>query len=282
MIKSALKILLPHAAQRTVRKHLEGRKRSRIFGDLARYVPPVELMFDGLASVEDFKAQGDEYLKIFRDVVGLKPDENILDVGCGIGRKTLPLTQYLNERGRYEGIDITKPGIDWCSEKITPDYPNFTFQYIDVFNQLYNPQGRIQPHEYRFPFEDESFDFITLGSVFTHMLPPELKNYLAQIERVLKKGGRCLITYFLLNDESLKLIEESRSTIDFKFAFEEYRVASQETPEGAVAYHESWIKEAYRKAPLEIQRVDYGSWCGRGRYLSYQDIVLAVKEQSPL
>ncbi|MEA2174098.1 MAG: hypothetical protein QOD00_1690 [Blastocatellia bacterium] len=235
-------------------------------------------MFDGLASLDDFKAQGDEYLRIFQEVAGLKPDETILDVGCGIGRKTLPLTQYLSERGRYEGIDITQAGIEWCSEKITPDYPNFHFHHVDVFNQLYNPQGRIQPGEYQFPFEDESFDFVTLGSVFTHMFPPELTNYLAQVNRVLKSGGRCLITYFLLNDESLGLIETKRSTIDFKFDCGGYRIASQENPEGAVAYDEVWVHELYRSAGLHIKRLDYGSWCGRDRYLSYQDIILALKE----
>jgi ubiquinone/menaquinone biosynthesis C-methylase UbiE len=235
-------------------------------------------MFDGLATIEDFKAQGDECLQIFRDVAGLKPDERILDVGCGIGRKTLPLTQYLSEQGSYEGIDIVKAGIEWCGEKITPDYPNFHFQHIDVFNQLYNPQGQIQPDVYCFPFEDESFDFVTLGSVFTHMFPPELTNYLEQVGRVLKRGGRCLITYFLLNEESLRLIETGRSTIDFKFARDVYRIASQENPEGAVAYDEHWVRELYARTGLHVQRLDYGSWCGRARFMSYQDIILASKD----
>ncbi|MEA2174987.1 MAG: hypothetical protein QOD00_2579 [Blastocatellia bacterium] len=249
-----------------------------MFGGLARYVPPVSSMFDGLASLEDFKAQGDEFLKIFQDVCGLQPDEAILDVGCGIGRKTLPLTQYLGAQGRYEGIDITRAGIEWCQEKITPDYPNFHFQHIDVLNQLYNPQGRILPGDYQFPFEDESFDFVTLGSVFTHMFAPELTNYLAQVNRVLKRGGRCQITYFLLNDESLRLVATGRSTIDFKFAYDVYRIASQESPEGAVAYNEQWIRDLYSSTGLQIRRLDYGSWCGRERYLSYQDLILAIKE----
>jgi ubiquinone/menaquinone biosynthesis C-methylase UbiE len=43
---------------------------------------------------------------ICRQNCGLRPDEKILDVGCGIGRKTLPLTQYLTKGREYEGIDI--------------------------------------------------------------------------------------------------------------------------------------------------------------------------------
>ena len=38
------------------------------------------------------------------------------------------------------------------------------------------------------------------------MLSADMENYLKQIARVLKPGGRCLITYFLLNPESAKLM----------------------------------------------------------------------------
>ena len=82
----------------------------------------------------------------------------MLDVGSGIGRKTILLTDYLNHEGSYEGLDIVKTGIDWCTERITCKYPRFKFQLIDVLNQHYNPTGRYKASEYRFPFPDESFD----------------------------------------------------------------------------------------------------------------------------
>jgi ubiquinone/menaquinone biosynthesis C-methylase UbiE len=117
-----------------------------------------------------------------------------------------------------------------------------------------------------------------LGSVFTHMLPDDLEHYLAEIYRVLTGGGRCLITYFLLNDESLKHIDSGESTLDMRYAFEKYRTISRETPEAAIAYEEGWIRERYRGLGLKIMRLDYGSWCGRQNYLSYQDLVFAVKD----
>src|SRR6266849_2948014 len=126
----------------------------------------------------------------------------MLDVGCGIGRKTLPLTQYFDRAASYHGIDVTKAGIDWCRRKISTRFPNFHFQHMDVYNNLYNPKGRTLPSEYEFPFADGSFSFVVLGSVFTHMPPADMAHYLAEVHRVMTQGARCLISYFLLNSES--------------------------------------------------------------------------------
>jgi SAM-dependent methyltransferase len=248
-----------------------------LFGPLAPLVPAVEDMFDGPQNLEEFKANGEEFLGIYKDICGLQPDEKMLDVGCGIGRKTLLLTQYFNQQAVYEGLDITKAGIDWCSAKITPRFANFHFQHIDVYNKHYNAHGKYQPSEHRFPFADDSFSFVMLGSVFTHMLPGDVENYVSEIHRVLIKGQRCLISYFVLNEESLPLIEAGRSTLDFKYEFDTYRTVSCEVPERAIAFDERWIKTLYQKHGLNISRVDYGSWCGRRNYLSYQDLILAVK-----
>jgi SAM-dependent methyltransferase len=272
-----VKKLIPEPVKQKIRTYRENKRKAELFGELAPLVPPVKDMFDGPQSLDTFKANGEEFLRIYKDICGLRPDEAMLDVGCGIGRKTLPLTQYFNQQAQYEGIDVTKAGIDWCREKISPRFTNFGFQHIDVYNQLYNPNGSVLPIEYQFPFADETFSFVMLGSVFTHMLPDDLRNYLSEVRRVLKKGERCLISYFLLNEESLPLIEAGKSTLDFKHSFKEYRVVSLESPEDAIAFDQKWIEEVYRSMDFEIKRIDYGSWCGRERYLSYQDLLLAVK-----
>jgi SAM-dependent methyltransferase len=275
-IPTSVKRLVPNRIKARARNYLAERQKRRLFGDLAPLVPPVDLMFDGPQSLEEFKANGEEFLQIYEELCGLQPDEKMLDVGCGIGRKVLPLTRYFSKRASYRGIDITKTGIDWCREKITPRFPNFTFQQIDVYNRHYNAQGKHKASEYVFPFENGSFSFVMAGSVFTHMLPDDVQNYLGEIYRVLTNGGRCLITYFLLN-ESLELIARGKSTLDFKYALDGYRTISADVPEAAIAFDESWIRDRYEKLGLKISRVDYGSWCGRKNNLSYQDLVLATK-----
>jgi SAM-dependent methyltransferase len=240
--------------------------------------PPTRLIFDGPQDILTFKKNGEEFLRYYIELCDLKPNEKILDVGCGIGRKTVPLTKYLDKNGRYEGFDIVKVGIDWCRKRISTEYPNFHFQLVDVFNKHYNPKGKYKASEFRFPFGNESFDFVVLGSVFTHMLPEDIENYFSEITCVLKRGGRCLITFFLLNKESLELINAKKSTLDFKDEMGKYRTINPNMPEDAVCYDESFILSLYEKYGLKIKEpIHYGSWCERQDFLSYQDIIVAIK-----
>jgi SAM-dependent methyltransferase len=124
--------------------------------------PPRRLGFVGGG---DFRTAGEAFRQLFVDVGGLRPEDDVLDVGSGVGRGAIGLTGWL--QGRYEGIDVVRRGIEWCQQAITPRYPNFHFQVADVYNRHYNPVGRFSASEYRFPFEDRSFDFVVLTSVFT-------------------------------------------------------------------------------------------------------------------
>lgn len=243
--------------------------------------PPRRLNFVGDG---DFKEIGNEFFHYFLEMGHLKPNENVLEVGCGIGCMAVPLMDYLKDGGRYEGFDIVSHGIRWCQRRITRRVPHFHFLLADIYNHGYNPAGKHKAKNYRFPYKDQSFDFVFLTSVFTHMLPWDMEHYLFEIHRVLKTGGRCFITYFLLNEESLEFISSGLSSIDFRHqiggsaAYPGYRIKDPEVPEAAVAYPEKYIKELHRVSNMEIfQPIRYGSWCGRREFLSYQDIVVARK-----
>jgi SAM-dependent methyltransferase len=247
------------------------------FGRRAPLVPPVELMHDGPQSYKDFKQNGREFFRYYRKLCGLRSDERVLDVGSGIGRKTLPLVDYLKAGGTYDGLELVKNGVDWCVARYTSKYPNFRFHLIDVYNELYNPQGKYAASEYRFPFAAKQFDLVVLNSVFTHMIAAEVENYLSEIARVLAPGGRCLISFFLLNEASLRLIAAGRSTIELRHQAGPARMVSREKPEIAIGFEEGYVAELYRQFGLEIRRIYYGSWCGRKKYLSYQDLVVAYR-----
>ena len=247
-----------------------------LMGKRAPLTPPQWMNSSGDG---DFKEIGNEFLHYFIKLGSLKPNEKVLEVGCGIGRMAVPLMDYLKEGGSYDGFDIIPHGIRWCRKQITSRASNFHFQLADIYNYGYNPLGKYKAAEYVFPYENETFDFVFLTSVFTHMMPQDMEHYFSEIRRVLKPWGRCFITFFLLNKESLACINAGSSALDFKYKNDGYRINDRYIPEEAVAYNEEYILGLYPKNKMKITPlVRYGSWCGRKNFLSYQDIILAVKE----
>jgi ubiquinone/menaquinone biosynthesis C-methylase UbiE len=110
------------------------------------------------------------------------------------------------------------------------------------------------------------------------MLPDDINSYLGEINRVLKSGGRCLITFFLLNKESSELIKRGGSTLNFRYERANYSFENWQTRESAIAYTEEYILGLYKSKLLNIKTpIYYGSWCGRQNPLTYQDIIIAEK-----
>lgn len=80
---------------------------------------------------------------------------------------------------------------------------------------MYNPSGRFEASNYRFPYESESFGVAFATSVFTHLMRADLDNYVKEAARMLAPGGRLLATFFLLNDGSLKRMRAGKAGTDF-------------------------------------------------------------------
>lgn len=210
----------------------------------------------------DLKEVGQEFRRHFVSA-GLKPHHDVLDIGCGIGRMAMPLTEYLT--GSYTGIDISKKAIKYCERQIKKD--NFRFIHAGLYNQTYNLSGGSSAR-YRLPFEDRSFDFVFLTSVFTHLLKEEVQNYVTEISRVLRPGSICFATWFLLQD-----IEEMK--ISMKPYDDVSRVHSANEPTAAIAYDPAFVRDLYAKNQLTIQNTYPGNWA-RSQGLTWQDIVVAT------
>ena len=241
-------------------------------------VPPRSMIFIGSG---DFEKIGEEFKYYFTELGHLNPTDRVLDVGCGIGRMAIPLTSYLSPSGGYWGFDIVKSGITWCQKHISKKFSHFHFLHSDIYSQMYNPRGKLHADRYRFPFENNFFDFVFLTSVFTHMLPADLENYLGEISRVLKPGGRCFITFFILNAESLSLIRSGRSKIKFQYKIEGCLSDNHKVPETALAYEESILLQLFKKYYLTVvQPIHYGFWCQRENFLTFQDVVITQKNIS--
>jgi ubiquinone/menaquinone biosynthesis C-methylase UbiE len=227
----------------------------------------------------NFKQIGREYLGHFVGIGGLQPHEQVLEIGCGIGRMAIPLTTFLNKTGNYDGFDVARAEIKWCRKKITTRFANFNFHHIDVHNQQTNPKGEFKASLYQFPLAAGQYDFVFLTSVFTHMLIEDIENYMKEISRVLKPGGRSLASYFLLNSEALALLKTKNSR--FKHSYGPSLVIDPKLPEASIAHEEKTIRILYEKFGLHIlEPIRYGSWSGRNEFLSSQDIIVAEKNGS--
>lgn len=104
---------------------------------------------------------------ILKSIVALSPQctGKILDFGCG----SKPYKQYFSHAEQYIGLDIQKSGHGHENEQ------------IDIFYD-----GKI------IPFDDGHFDAVFSSEVFEHIF--NLEEVLAEINRVLKPGGKLLFT----------------------------------------------------------------------------------------
>src|SRR2546425_10838145 len=75
-------------------------------------VPPLRLRLK--FATGNFRREGEEFLDYLVKLANLRPSDAVLDVGCGIGRVAVALTQFMSGAGRYEGMDIVPDAINWC------------------------------------------------------------------------------------------------------------------------------------------------------------------------
>ncbi|BAI74244.1 methyltransferase (plasmid) [Azospirillum sp. B510] len=238
-------------------------------------VPPPELHFIGDG---DFRAIGAEFLRHFVRLGGLRPDHRVLEIGCGVGRMALPLTQYLD--GAYDGIDIVLDGIRWCASTITPAYPEFRFHHLDVANGLYNPDGRIEGGTATLPFQAGRYDFVILTSVITHLRTADTERYAAEIARVLKPGGRCFLSLFLADATARAGIAKGTARPPFGDGPGVELLADPDHPNAAVAYDEAFLLGLFAAQGLHVSRaIMRGHWSGQRSAENFQDLLILEKER---
>ncbi len=230
------------------------------------YDIPIDLMELTGGGPATFDAISQAHIDNLRRWIGLESTHTVLEIGCGIGRDAIPLTEILSD-GRYIGIDIVKRSIDWCTDNIAKRYPNFGFYHYDVQDQLHNPRGTSRTTDIRIPLPDKSVDRIVVFSVFTHMFQPEIEHYLREFHRVLKPSGLVYATTFLFDDEILKKARETNLTpFDLRFEHEvnpHCRINTPLHPLGAVAYTIAAWDQMIASTGLQYAKPFlHGGWSG--------------------
>ena len=99
-----------------------------------------------------------------------KPQINVLDIGCGYGRLSIPLAKE-HRNAKLYGIDIAKG-------------------YIDLFNKLLGKRGEGKVGDLKtLPYKDNTFDYIFVVTVLMYMSDTQIKKLFSEMKRVLKKDG---------------------------------------------------------------------------------------------
>lgn len=189
----------------------------------------------------------------------------IVDIGCGCGRSAHHLRdfRYMDTRfhGKYIGIDIDQEMLDWCRRNF--DSERFEFLHSTDASKSYNQAGD-GAAGYKIPIPDQTVDFVFSRSLFTHLLEPELKNYLSESFRMLKPGGHMVMSFFCLDYPPPTF--GGRHTFQHKIG--NAAVQSLEVPEAAVAYTEAFMVDLTRQTGFSATEV-----VGKAQDLWQSDLV---------
>jgi ubiquinone/menaquinone biosynthesis C-methylase UbiE len=124
--------------------------------------------------------------------LGIRGNEIALDIGCGTGGVAIKMAKHLSN-GKVTGIDIFE-GISGNS----PDVALNNARIEGVSDRVDIKHG----DALGLPFEDESVDIVTMGSVLHEIHPEEnVMRALQEVHRVLKPGGRFVTVELLQNSK---------------------------------------------------------------------------------
>lgn len=251
------------------------------------YCPPshIRKIVQGESSLWSYAYVGAEFFTYLKLLCDLKPNHKILDLGCGCGRIATLFKYYLKEPGEYFGLDAVASLINNAKQILSGKI--FHFVHQNVFSEYYNPDpNATKPENVKIPFEDNFFDTVYLVSVFTHMLPKSIKNYLKEFSRTMKPGSKCLLTAFLFQNNPNELNGNWKE----KFAIKDlpkinddpdnnyFRPGNINNPEEWVIYDLNYLKQLFEQNNLKLIRGPfYGNWSGNTDFLSHQDILVLEK-----
>lgn len=226
------------------------------------YRIPTELVNLTGGGADTWDRIGREHLAVYARLAPIAPEHAVLELGCGVGRDAILLTEVLGQRGSYLGIDLIAPSIRWCQRNITARHPHFRFVHFDGQSQLHNPGGRVEPAQVALPAANTTIDRVIAQSVFTHMFEAAIVNTLREVRRVLRPEGLVVATFFVVDDAIRARVKDQ--DLHFRHPHGEgCYVIDPNVPEAAVAFTEIALARMLSAAGLErVGEVHRGFWSG--------------------
>jgi len=210
-----------------------------------------------VGGLNDFEGSSAEYVAYLKLLCNLIPGDKLLDIGCGCGTILYDTTgagSLLDYLGEYWGWDVDDNMLSWCKDHLSRD--NIKFSKVS---------GEVTI------LDESCIDVVLAKSLFTHLNVYETEAYLRIIHKLLRRDGRCLATFFLLNGKP------AQGTFTFKHVHGCVSYQRESKPNLAVAYDQTWLLSLLKKLGFSVN-VYYGAWRGGPTGLSFQDIIVMRKE----
>jgi ubiquinone/menaquinone biosynthesis C-methylase UbiE len=146
--------------------HLSKEEVRRIYARMAPF-------YDLWGALTESKAAGTALR-----LADIRDGEAVLEVAVGTGRAFARIVA-LNPNGRNEGIDLSPEMLARAGKRLRGKDANYDLSVADAF---------------KLPFEDGTFDLIMNSYMFDLLPEEDFGRVLAEFRRVLKRGGRTVIT----------------------------------------------------------------------------------------
>ena len=131
------------------------------------------------------------------DQVKITPGQKILDVATGKGAVLFPLAEAVGPQGMVLGVDISQAMLKETTKEVAKrDLHNIKLVWMDAEH---------------LSFEDNSFDYVCCG--FALFFLPSVPAALSEFKRVLKPGGKLVVSIWGEDSELDSLINEETQKI---------------------------------------------------------------------
>jgi ubiquinone/menaquinone biosynthesis C-methylase UbiE len=134
----------------------------------------------GYTDESEFERTAEYTLEVLQSRVGVKADDVVLEIGCGVGRMARILSPLCR---RWIGGDVSENMLQHARQRVG-DLDNVEFTVLNGWDLA--------------PIDDASVDMVYCTVVFMHLDEWDRFNYICEAMRVLRPGGRLYVDNYNL------------------------------------------------------------------------------------